>query len=53
MINKELAENVASAIKSCELEGFIYTKDEQKIFAKIASGEISTSEARELFKRMF
>ncbi len=27
MINKELAENVASAIKSCELEGFIYTID--------------------------
>ena len=34
MINKELAENVASAIKSCELEGFIYTKEEQKIFAQ-------------------
>ena len=28
MINKELAENVASAIKSCELEGFIYTKED-------------------------
>ena len=53
MINKELAENVASAIKSCELEGFIYTKEEQKIFAKIAWGEISTSDARDLFKRMF
>ena len=53
MINKELDEKVASAIKSCKLEGFIYTKEEQKIFAKIASGEISTSEARELFKRMF
>jgi hypothetical protein len=52
MINKELAENVTSAIKSCELEGFIYTKEEQKIFAKIASGKISTSEARELFKNL-
>lgn len=35
MINKELAENVASAIKSCELEGFIILKKNKKSLLKL------------------
>lgn len=52
MTNDELRKNVISAMKSCELEGFIYTEEEKRIFNKIASGEISTAQAREIFKRM-
>ncbi len=49
---RELRENVISAIKSCELEGFVYTDEEKRVLNKIASGEISTAQAREIFKRM-
>ncbi|MCX4131050.1 antitoxin VbhA family protein [Megamonas funiformis] len=52
MTNNNLKKNVISAIKSCELEGFVYTKEEKQIFDRIASGEITVDEAREIFKRM-
>ena len=55
MINNELRglrKNVISAMKSFELEGFVYTEEEKRVFDKIASGEISTAQAREIFKRM-
>lgn len=52
MPNNTLEKNVISAMKSCELEGFIYTKEEKYIFSKIALGEISTAQAREIFKKM-
>ena len=32
MTNNNLKKNVISAIKSCELEGFVYTKEEKQIF---------------------
>lgn len=52
MTNNTLKKNVISALKSCELEGFIYTEEEKHIFSKIISGEISITEAREIFKAM-
>ncbi|EHR31899.1 antitoxin VbhA family protein (plasmid) [Megamonas funiformis] len=52
MTNNNLKKNVISAIKSCELEGFVYTKEEKQVFNRIASGEITVDEARKIFKRM-
>ena len=49
---RELRKNVISVMKSFELEGFVYTEEEKRVFDKIASGEISTAQAREIFKRM-
>lgn len=53
MYNQELSQNIISAMKSCELEGFVYTEEEQKFFAKIASGELSLSEALNKLKGTF
>lgn len=52
MTNNNLKKNVISAIKSCELEGFVYTEEEKQVFNKIALGEITIAEARDIFKRM-
>ena len=44
MTNNELRKNVTSAMKSFELEGFVYTEEEKRIFNKIANGELSLKE---------
>lgn len=40
---------VNSAIKSFELEGFIYTAEEKDVLNKVASGEISIEEGKNHF----
>ena len=52
MTKAQLRENVESAMKSLELENFVYTADEKAIFEKIASGEITTTQALKIFKGM-
>lgn len=51
MNNTQIRKNVESAIKSLELEGFVYTSDEKAIFEKIASGEISLDKGKEIFMK--
>lgn len=46
---RELRKNVTSAMKSFELEGFVYTEEEKRIFNKIANGELSLDEGRAIF----
>lgn len=52
MMKTQLRENVESAMRSLELENFVYTADEKAVFEKVASGEITTTQALEIFKRM-
>lgn len=52
MKETQIRKNIESAVKSLELEGFVYTEQEKAVFEKIASGEITTAQAREIFKRM-
>lgn len=40
---------VNSAIKSFELEGFIYTAEEKDVLNKVASGETSIEEGKTIF----
>lgn len=52
MANNNFYKNVISAMKSCELEGFVYTEEEKQIFYKLASGELSMEETRKILKEM-
>lgn len=52
MKNTQLRKDVESIMKSFELEGFVYTTQEKDIFEKIASGEITPAQARDIFKGM-
>ena len=47
---EEMRKNVASAIKVHELEGFKFTEEELAIFDHIANLEITTEEARAIFR---
>ena len=51
MVSKEeMRKSVDSAIKVHELEGFKFTAEELAVFARIANLEITTEEAREIFR---
>lgn len=51
MVSKEeLRKNVDSAIMVHELEGFKFTEEELAIFDHIANLEITTEEARAIFR---
>ena len=47
-MSKQLQENILSAQKSLELEGFVFTAEEKAVFTRIASGEIMYKEAARL-----
>lgn len=47
---EEMRKNVDSAIKVHELEGFKFTEEERAVFDRIANLEITTEEAREIFR---
>ena len=47
---EEMRKNVDSAIKVHELEGFKFTEEEMAVFDRIANLEITTEEAREIFR---
>ena len=47
---EEMRKNVDSAIKVHELEGFKFTEEELAVFDRIANLEITTEEAREIFR---
>lgn len=49
MTDLERKKNVESAMKSLELEGFVYTEYEKKVFNQVATGEITLSEAKKSF----
>lgn len=44
-----IKDNIESAMKSFELEGFVYTEDEKAIFEKVANGEITINEGKAAF----
>lgn len=46
---KILKESVEYALHELELEGVVFTDEEIKVFNQIASGEITTDQAREIF----
>ena len=48
---EEMRKNVDSAIKVHELEGFKFTEEELADFDRIANLEITTEEAREIFRK--
>ena len=51
MVSKEeMRKNVDSAIKVHELEGFKFTEEELAVFDRIANLEITTEEARAMFR---
>ena len=51
MVSKEeMRKSVDSAIKVHELEGFKFTEEELAVFDRIANLEITTEEAREIFR---
>jgi len=51
MVSKEeMRKSVDSAIKVHELEGFKFTEEELEVFDRIANLEITTEEAREIFR---
>ena len=51
MVSKEeMRKRVDSAIKVHELEGFKFTEEELEVFDRIANLEITTEEAREIFR---
>ncbi len=41
-------EAVQQAIHSMELEGFVFTEEEQSVFEKLANGEISCDDVRKI-----
>ena len=47
---EEMRKSVDSAIKVHELEGFKFTEEELAIFDRIANLEITTEEARAIFR---
>ena len=47
---EEMRKNVDAAIKVHELEGFKFTEEELVVFDRIANLEITTEEAREIFR---
>ena len=47
---EEMRKSVDSAIKVHELEGFKFTEEERAVFDRIANLEITTEEAREIFR---
>ncbi|WP_313971845.1 antitoxin VbhA family protein [uncultured Selenomonas sp.] len=47
---EEMRKNVDSAIKVHELEGFKFTEEELAVFDRIANLEITTEEARSIFR---
>ena len=47
---EEMRKSVDSAIKVHELEGFKFTEEERAIFDHIANLEITTEEARAIFR---
>ena len=47
-MSKQLQENILSAQKSVELEGFVFTAEEKAVFTRIANGEITYKEAAKL-----
>ena len=47
---EEMRKNVDSAIKVHELEGCKFTEEELAVFDRIANLEITTEEAREIFR---
>ena len=47
---EEMRKNVDSAIKVHELEGFKFTEEEMAVFDRIANLEITTEEARSIFR---
>ena len=48
---EEMRKNVDSAIKVHELEGFKFTEEELAVFDRIANLEITTEEARAIFRK--
>lgn len=51
MVSKEeMRKNVDSAIKVHALEGFKFTQEELAVFDRIANLEITTEEARAMFR---
>lgn len=46
---KVLKESISHALHELELEGVVFTDEEIKVFNRIASGEITTDQAREIF----
>lgn len=44
-----IKDNIESAMKSFELEGFVYTDDEKAVFEKVANGEITINEGKAVF----
>ena len=51
MVSKEeMRKRVDSAIKVHEMEGFKFTEEELAVFDRIANFEITTEEAREIFR---
>ena len=50
---EEMRKSVDSAIKVHELEGFKFTEEELAIFDRIANLEITTEEARAIFRERF
>lgn len=47
-MSKQLQENILSAQKSLELEGFVFTAGEKAVFTRIANGKITYKEAARL-----
>lgn len=45
----ERMKNMISAIKSCELEGAVFTEEDMKIFRAVGEGRMTTAKARQLF----
>ncbi|MBR4607349.1 MAG: antitoxin VbhA family protein [Lachnospiraceae bacterium] len=48
MVDEELCRNLDSAIRSNEIEGHVFTKEEMNFFARIKSGEISLNQALDI-----
>lgn len=49
---EERKKNVISAIKSLEMEGFVFTEEEKNIFRQIATGTLTTEQARAIFLKI-
>lgn len=49
MLNKKIAHDVDSVIKSFEIEDIHFTDFEKNIFAQVAAGKITLTEAKKIF----
>ena len=48
-IMSNIKDNIESAVKSFELEGFVYTNEEKAILEKVANGKLTINEGKSIF----